>query len=186
MTASETTGVQPYTCESNALKVERNFLINLTSASSAAQMLGENKDSYVRSYIQTQSTGLLARLCGPVEHFLCTCGPIMAAICACPLSPRDRSVPFLILAFRRMLASAVAVMRPRSALLPSLHWSELRSRLQPDSQSGQKNEGQRTTTERGNYSNAGLSIKPRGPALQNMTSHCGERQNGRPSETDLV
>ncbi len=42
------------------------------------------------------------------------------------------------------------------------------------------------TAEGGNYSNAGLSTKPRGPALRNMTSHCGESQNGRPSETDLV
>ncbi len=42
------------------------------------------------------------------------------------------------------------------------------------------------TAEGGNYSNAGLSIKLRGPALRNMTSHCGESQNGRPSETDLV
>ncbi len=37
-----------------------------------------------------------------------------------------------------MLASApfVAVMRPRTALLPSPHWGELRCRLLPDSQSG--------------------------------------------------
>ncbi len=41
-------------------------------------------------------------------------------------------------------------------------------------------------TEGGNYSNAGLSISRRGPALRNVTSHCGERQNGRPSETDLI
>ncbi len=41
------------------------------------------------------------------------------------------------------------------------------------------------TAEGGNYSNAGLSINPCGQALQNMTSHCGESQNGRPSETDL-
>ncbi len=57
----------------------------------------------------------------------------MAAACACPLSPRDRSVPFLILAFRRVLASApfVAVMRPRSALLPSPHWCELAADFYP-------------------------------------------------------
>ncbi len=42
------------------------------------------------------------------------------------------------------------------------------------------------TAEGGNYNNAGLSINPHGPALRNMTSHCGESQNSRPSETDLV
>ncbi len=42
------------------------------------------------------------------------------------------------------------------------------------------------TAEGGNYSNAGLSINPCGPALRNVTSHCGENQNGRPNETDLV
>ncbi len=42
------------------------------------------------------------------------------------------------------------------------------------------------TAEGGNYSNAELSIKPRGPALRNVTSHCGESVNGRPSDTDLV
>ncbi len=42
------------------------------------------------------------------------------------------------------------------------------------------------TAEIGNYSNAELSINPCGPALRNVTSHCGENQNGRPSETDLV
>ncbi len=48
------------------------------------------------------------------------------------------------------------------------------------------------TAESGNYSNSGLSINPHGPsinphgpALRNMTSHCGESQNGRLSETDL-
>ncbi len=40
-------------------------------------------------------------------------------------------------------------------------------------------------TPSGIYINAGLSINPRGPALWNVTSHCGENQNGRPSETDL-
>ncbi len=36
---------------------------------------------------------------------MCTCGLTMAAVCACPLSLRDRRVvPFLILAFRRVLA----------------------------------------------------------------------------------
>ncbi len=71
------------------------------------------------------------------EHFLCTCGltnlqwPPCARVCK---STRPYSVPFLILAFRRVLASApfVAVMRPQFALLPSLHWGE----LLPDSQSG--------------------------------------------------
>ncbi len=89
MTESEGTGVQPYIRESNALKGGRSSTMlqssmdraaqpryrtnlalrtaqtNLTSAgptpSSAAQMLGENEDSYVHSYIQTQCTGLLAR-----------------------------------------------------------------------------------------------------------------------------
>ncbi len=42
-----------------------------------------------------------------------------------------------------------------------------------------ENGGQFTTAEGRNYSNAG-------PALRNVTSHCGESQNGRPSETDLV
>ncbi len=42
------------------------------------------------------------------------------------------------------------------------------------------------TAEGGNYSNPGLSINPCGPALRNVMSHCGESQNGRPSETDLV
>ncbi len=37
------------------------------------------------------------------------------------------------------------------------------------------------TAEGGNYSNAGLSINPRDPALRNVTSHCCESQNGRPS-----
>ncbi len=82
---------------------------NLTSAaptaSSAAQTIGENEDSYVRSYIQTQSTGLHARW--------------------------------------RYSCSSAEKMK--------------------DS----------VTAEDGNYSNAGLSIKPRGPALWNMTSHCG-------------
>ncbi len=41
------------------------------------------------------------------------------------------------------------------------------------------------TAESGNYSNSGLSINPHGPALRNITSHCGESQNGRLSETDL-
>ncbi len=40
--------------------------------------------------------------------------------------------------------------------------------------------------EGGNYSNAGLSIKSSNLALRNMTSHCGESQNDRPIETDLV
>ncbi len=79
MTESDRTGVQPYIWESNALKVGRNSAIlqssmdwtaqpryrtnlvlrtaqtNLTSAaptaSSAAQLLGENEDTYVHSYI---------------------------------------------------------------------------------------------------------------------------------------
>ncbi len=42
------------------------------------------------------------------------------------------------------------------------------------------------TAKGGNYSNTGLSINPRGPALRNVTSHCGENQNSRPCETDLV
>ncbi len=37
-----------------------------------------------------------------------------------------------------------------------------------------------------NYNKAGLSINPRGSALRNVMSHCGENQNGRPNETDLV
>ncbi len=41
------------------------------------------------------------------------------------------------------------------------------------------------TAEGGNYSNAWLSIKPCDTALRNM-SHCGESQEGRPCETDLV
>ncbi len=78
-------------------------------------MLGENEDSYVQSYIQTQSTVI-------------SCETLLT----------------LQLLERR------------------------------------EHEGQRTTAESGNYSNAGLSINPRGPALRNMTSHCGENQNGRP------
>ncbi len=46
--------------------------------------------------------------------------------------------------------------------------------------------GQITTAEGGNYSNAGVSIKPREQGLRNVTPHFGENQNGRPSETDLV
>ncbi len=54
------------------------------------------------------------------------------------MSVKSTSPPFLILAFRSVLASApfAAVMCPRSTLLPSPHWSNLRSRLLPDSQSG--------------------------------------------------
>ncbi len=84
-------------------------------------MLGENEDSYVQSYMQTQSIGI-------------ACETLLT------LQLLERG----------------------------------------------ENEGQRTTAEGGNYSNAGLSINPRGPALRNVTSHCGENQNGRPSETDLV
>ncbi len=36
------------------------------------------------------------------------------------------------------------------------------------------------------YSNAALSIKPRGPALRTMMSHCDENTYGRPSETKVV
>ncbi len=71
------------------------------------------------------------RVLGPVPNgtlhvHLRSYGLTMAAACAYPLSPRDR-VPFLILAFRRVLASApfAAIMRPRSALLPSPHWCKL-------------------------------------------------------------
>ncbi len=68
-------------------------------------------------------------------------GFTMAAACACPLSPRDR-VPFLILTFRRVLASAP--MRPLCVLDPHFcraHtgasiWVQAPSRLLPDSQSG--------------------------------------------------
>ncbi len=84
-------------------------------------MLGENEDSYVQSYIQTQSIGVAC------ETFL---------------------------------------------TIQLLEHEEYG--------------GQCTTAEGGNYSNAGLSINPRGPTLRNVTSHCGESQNGRPSETDLV
>ncbi len=42
------------------------------------------------------------------------------------------------------------------------------------------------TAEGRNDSNAGLSINPRGPALRNVMSHCGENQKRRPSETDMV
>ncbi len=70
-------------------------------------MLGENEDSYVQSYIQTQSTGIA------YETLL-------------TLQLLDRG----------------------------------------------ENGGQRTTAEGGNYSNAGLWINPRGPALYNVTSHC--------------
>ncbi len=42
------------------------------------------------------------------------------------------------------------------------------------------------TAEGGNYSNAGLSISRRGRGLSIVTSHCGENQCGRPSETALV
>ncbi len=70
-------------------------------------MLGENEDSYVQSYIQTQSIGI-----------------------ACET-------------------------------LLTLQLLERR-----------ENGGQHTTTEGGNYSNAGLSINSRGPALCNVTSHC--------------
>ncbi len=86
---SERTSVQPYIWESNALKVGRNSAMlqssmdraarpwyrtnlvlwtawtNLTSAvptaSSATQTIGENEDSYVQAYMQTQSTGLHVR-----------------------------------------------------------------------------------------------------------------------------
>ncbi len=81
-------------------------------------MLRENEDSYVQSYIQTQSTGI-----------------------ACET--------LLTLQLLEKMEDSV-------------------------------------TAEGGNYSNAGLSINPRGLALWNVTSHWGENQNGRPSETDLV
>ncbi len=56
----------------------------------------------------------------------------MAAACACPLSPWD-GVPFLILAIRRVLASALlaAIMRPRSGLLPSPPWCKLAADFYP-------------------------------------------------------
>ncbi len=69
-------------------------------------MLRENEDSYVQSYIQTQSIGI-----------------------AC-----------------------------EALTLQQLEHEE--------------NGGQRTTTKGGNYSNAVLSINPRGPVLRSMTSHC--------------
>ncbi len=84
-------------------------------------MLGENEDSYVQSYMQTQSTGI---------------------------------------AYETLLTLQLLERR--------------------------ENGGQRTTAECVNYGNAGLSINPRGPALRNVTSHCGENHNGKPSETDLV
>ncbi len=73
-----------------------------------------------------------------MEHFMCTCvlwSYHGRRVC---VSVKSTGVPFLILAFSRVLASAqfAAVMRPRSALLPSLRWGELRGRLLPDSQSG--------------------------------------------------
>ncbi len=70
-------------------------------------MLGENEDSYVHSYMQTQSIGI-----------------------ACET--------LLILQLLE----------------------------------GGEHGGQWTTTEGGNYSNAGLPINPHGPALRNVLSHC--------------
>ncbi len=96
----------------------RTAQTNLTSAaptaSSAAQMFGENEDSYVQFCIQTQSTGIACE-----------------TYCW------------------RYSCSSVEKLK--------------------DS----------VTAEGGNYSNAGLSIKPRAPALRNMMSHCIEskRQN---------
>ncbi len=37
-----------------------------------------------------------------------------------------------------------------------------------------------------NYGNTELSISRLGRGLSNVMSHCGENQNSRPSETDLV
>ncbi len=84
-------------------------------------MLGENEDSYVHSYIQTQSTGI-----------------------AC----------------KKLLT------------LQLLERGE--------------HGGQLTTAEGGNYSNAGLSIIPRGPALRKCDVTLRENQNGRPSERDWL
>ncbi len=66
-------------------------------------MLGENEDSYVQSYIQTQSMGIACETLLTLQ--LLECG---------------------------------------------------------------EHGGQRTTTEGGNYSNAELSINPRGPTLRNV------------------
>ena len=63
-------------------------------------------------------------------HFQ-SCRLTMAS--ACPLSPWDRRVSHLVmLGFRRVLTSAPL----RSICALNAHWSELRSRLDPDSQSG--------------------------------------------------
>ncbi len=74
-----------------------------------------------------------------MEHFMCICGltdlqwPPRARVVK---STRPWNVPFLILAFRRVLASAP--LWPLCALDPHFcpHWGELLSRLLPDSQSG--------------------------------------------------
>lgn len=77
----------------------------------------------------------------PKNHNLCAlvvliCGLTMATAFMCLFSPREHKVSNSS-AFRRMLASVhfVATMHLRCALLMSLHWSELLSKLLPDSQS---------------------------------------------------
>ncbi len=65
---------------------------------------------------------------------MCACGFTMAAACACPYETGGRVSHSWFERLEGCLRAAV--MRPRSVLLPSLHWGELRSRLLPDSQSG--------------------------------------------------
>ncbi len=116
----------------------KGFIVFVSSRCDTASQLGKGRNISVshwpiRAGLASQNDELCKnqRVLGPVPNgtlhvHLRSYGLTMAAACACPLSPRDR-VPFLILAFRRVLASApfAAIMRPRSALLPSPHWCKL-------------------------------------------------------------
>ncbi len=88
--------------------------------------------STAREKIEQTDPMSLSLYFGPVPNVthhvhLRSYGLTMADVCAFLISP------FLILAFRRVLASApfVAIMCPRSALLPSPHWCKLAADFYP-------------------------------------------------------
>ncbi len=92
--------------------------------------LRTNQSALTRMDNKLLSVNMSLWTCPQMEHFMCTCGLKMAAVCACPLSPRDRRVsPFLTLAFRRVPLCALDPHFCRPALVRA------HSRLLPDSQS---------------------------------------------------
>ncbi len=161
-------------------------------------MLGENEDFYVQSYIQTQSTGIACETLLTLKRRTAsglpgfrnkTCQTATQKHCYSfrgGFPNKNRISGGKIHDFQRgsfgkicipgakYYVNRVASTRGNSVKVAQFHGKTDLATL--DS----------LIAEGGNYSNAGLSINPRGPAPRNVTSHCGENQNGRPSETELL